>query len=121
MQINSSITQHYMYVLQVSQVKVAVHMYSNCALPDSLNVPSNRGFRFCVDLDVVWRWLGSNAAVDVYIPCATVLPQHDSNMYTLCFCSDAEVKGLCGIYQRIIMVPRPDYASRVGKSTLFRM
>lgn len=26
---------------------------------------------------------------------------------------DAEVKGLCGMYQRIILVPRPDYASRV--------
>ena len=26
---------------------------------------------------------------------------------------DAEVKGLCGIYQRILLVPRPDYASRV--------
>jgi SpoVK/Ycf46/Vps4 family AAA+-type ATPase len=26
---------------------------------------------------------------------------------------DAEVKGLCAMYQRIIMVPRPDYASRV--------
>ena len=26
---------------------------------------------------------------------------------------DAEVKGLCGTYQRILMVPRPDYASRV--------
>lgn len=25
---------------------------------------------------------------------------------------DAEVKGLCNMYQRIIMVPRPDYASR---------
>jgi SpoVK/Ycf46/Vps4 family AAA+-type ATPase len=25
---------------------------------------------------------------------------------------DAEVKGLCGMYQRIVMVPRPDYASR---------
>ena len=35
------------------------------------------------------------------------------------FCSDGEVKGLCGIYQRIILVPRPDYASRVGTSTLF--
>ena len=45
-------------------------------------------------------------------------------MYTLIiplclFCSDGEVKGLCGIYQRIILVPRPDYASRVGTSTLF--
>ena len=28
---------------------------------------------------------------------------------------DAEVKGLCGMYQRIIMIPRPDYASRVCK------
>ncbi len=26
---------------------------------------------------------------------------------------DAEVKGLCGIYQRILLVPRPDYASRM--------
>ena len=26
---------------------------------------------------------------------------------------DAEVKGLCGMYQRVILVPRPDYASRV--------
>lgn len=26
---------------------------------------------------------------------------------------DAEVKGLCGTYQRVILVPRPDYASRV--------
>jgi len=60
MQSNSSIAQHYMYVLQVSQVKVAVHMYSNCALPDSLKVryvSTNRGFRFCVDLDVVYGWL----------------------------------------------------------------
>lgn len=30
-------------------------------------------------------------------------------------CIDAEVKGLCGTYQRIIMIPRPDYASRYGK------
>ena len=30
-------------------------------------------------------------------------------------CIDAEVKGLCGMYPRIIMVPRPDYASRVSK------
>lgn len=29
------------------------------------------------------------------------------------FSSDAEVKGLCGMYQRIILVPRPDYASRI--------
>ena len=28
---------------------------------------------------------------------------------------DADVKGLCGMYQRIIMIPRPDYASRVCK------
>ena len=28
---------------------------------------------------------------------------------------DADVKGLCGMYQRIIMIPRPDYASRVYK------
>ncbi len=26
---------------------------------------------------------------------------------------DAEVKGLCGIYHRILLVPRPDYASRM--------
>ena len=30
-------------------------------------------------------------------------------------CVDADVKGLCGMYQRIIMIPRPDYASRVCK------
>lgn len=32
---------------------------------------------------------------------------------TTYFCLDAEVKGLCGMYQRIILVPRPDYGSRV--------
>uniref|UniRef100_A0A1X7SHN2 Uncharacterized protein n=1 Tax=Amphimedon queenslandica TaxID=400682 RepID=A0A1X7SHN2_AMPQE len=26
---------------------------------------------------------------------------------------DADVKGLCVMYQRIIMIPRPDYGSRV--------
>ena len=29
--------------------------------------------------------------------------------------SDGEVKGLCGMYKRIILIPHPDYASRVGK------
>ncbi len=32
---------------------------------------------------------------------------------TTCACVDAEVKGLCGIYHRVLLVPRPDYASRV--------
>ena len=31
------------------------------------------------------------------------------------FYTDAEVKGLCGMYQRVIMIPRPDYASRYGE------
>ena len=34
----------------------------------------------------------------------------------------AEVKGLCATYQRIILVPRPDYASRVilWRSIIFK-
>ncbi len=35
-----------------------------------------------------------------------------TNGTTTWACVDAEVKGLCGIYQRILLVPRPDYASR---------
>ena len=31
--------------------------------------------------------------------------------------ADADMKGLCGMYQRIVMVPRPDYASRCGEVT----
>ena len=29
--------------------------------------------------------------------------------------TDADAKGLCGMYERIIMIPRPDYASRLGE------
>ena len=28
---------------------------------------------------------------------------------------DAELQPLCKVYQKIILVPRPDYASRYGK------
>ena len=37
---------------------------------------------------------------------------HTSTRVCLPFPLDAEAKGLCGMYQRIILVPRPDYASR---------
>ena len=32
---------------------------------------------------------------------------------------DAEVKALCGMYQKMLLVPRPDYGSRLSELTLF--
>ena len=32
---------------------------------------------------------------------------------------DAEIKPFCGLYQKILLLPRPDYASRFCKYTLF--
>ena len=31
------------------------------------------------------------------------------------YITDADAKGLCGMYERIVMIPRPDYASRLGQ------
>ena len=46
------------------------------------------------------------------------LPAHMHSIpYTATMSVDAEAKGLCAMYQRIVMIPRPDYASRCGEVT----